>query len=67
MPWRALFVEAEAIFRGNGGRPHWAKRHTLSRADVDMLYPMAERFREVRRSADPAGKFLNAHLAELFS
>jgi len=67
MPWRELFGEAEAIFRGNGGRPHWAKRHTLSRADVDALYPMAERFREVRRSADPAGKFLNAHLAELFS
>ena len=67
MPWRALFAEAEAIFRGNGGRPHWAKRHTLSRADVDTMYPMAERFREVRRSSDPADKFLNAHLAELFS
>jgi len=67
MPWRELFAEAEAIFRGNGGRPHWAKRHTLSRTDVDALYPMAARFREVRRSADPAGKFLNAHLAELFS
>ena len=67
MRWRELFVEAEGVFRGNGGRPHWAKRHTLSRADVDRLYPMAERYREVRRSVDPAGKFLNAHLAELFS
>lgn len=67
MPWRRLFVDAEAIFRGNGGRPHWAKRHTLSRGDVDALYPMAERYREMRRSVDPAGKFLNAHLAELFS
>ena len=67
MPWRDLFAEAETIFRGNGGRPHWAKRHTLSRADVDVLYPMAERYREVRRSVDPKGKFLNAHLAELFS
>jgi FAD-linked oxidoreductase len=67
MPWRTLFAEAEAVFRGNGGRPHWAKRHTLARADVDALYPMAERYREVRRSVDPAGKFLNAHLTELFS
>lgn len=67
MPWRDLFAQAETIFRRNGGRPHWAKRHTLSRTDVDALYPMAERFREVRRSADPEGKFLNAHLAELFS
>ena len=31
MPWRALFAEAEAVFRGNGGRPHWAKRHNLAR------------------------------------
>lgn len=67
MPWRTLFADAEAIFRANGGRPHWAKRHTLKRDDVDALYPMAERYREVRRLADPAGKFLNPHLAELFS
>jgi FAD/FMN-containing dehydrogenase len=67
MPWRALFDEAEAMFRGNGGRPHWGKRHGLTRADVDALYPMAERYREVRRSVDPSGRFLNDHLAELFS
>lgn len=66
MPWRALFADAEAIFRAGGGRPHWAKRHMLTRADVDALYPMAERFRAQRRKADPAGKFLNPHLAELF-
>ena len=67
MQWRKLFADAEAIFREHGGRPHWAKRHTLSRVDVDTLYPMAERYREVRRIADPYGKFLNPHLAELFS
>jgi FAD-linked oxidoreductase len=66
MPWAALFREAEAIFRAHGGRPHWAKRHTLTRADVDALYPMAERYRAVRRAHDPAGAFLNPHLAELF-
>ncbi len=67
MPWQQLFADAEAIFRSHGGRPHWAKRHTLDRADVDMLYPMAERYRTVRRAADPAGKFLNPHLEALFS
>jgi FAD-linked oxidoreductase len=67
MPWRGLFADAEAIFREHGGRPHWAKRHTLTRPDVDLLYPMAERYREVRRSVDPAGKFLNRHMTELFS
>ena len=67
MPWRSLFAEAEAIFRSHGGRPHWAKRHTLTRADVDALYPMAERYRAVRHAVDPDGKFLNPHLAALFS
>ena len=67
MAWRELFAEGEKIFRSYGGRPHWAKRHTLTRAEVDALYPMAERFREVRREVDPEGKFLNPHLAELFS
>lgn len=67
MPWRALFAAAEAVFRDGGGRPHWAKRHTLEREDIDRLYPRAERFRAVRREVDPAGKFLNPHLAALFA
>lgn len=66
MPWRELFAEGEAIFRSAGGRPHWGKRHTLARADVDQLYPEAEVFRAVRRAHDGEGKFLNAHLAPLF-
>lgn len=66
MPWRELFAEAESVFRDAGGRPHWGKRHTLSRADVDAMYPAAERFRAARRAADPAGKFLNGHLEPLF-
>lgn len=67
MPWRNLFAEAETIFRTHGGRPHWAKRHTLTRADVAALYPMAGRYNAVRRVADPGGKFLNPHLESLFA
>ncbi len=67
MPWRGLFADAEAVFRAHGGRPHWAKRHTLKREDVDMLYPKAERYRAVRRSVDPEGRFLNDHLGALFA
>lgn len=67
MAWRKLFADAEAIFRTAGGRPHWAKRHTLTRDDVDALYPMAERFRTVRRTVDPGGKFLNCELEALFA
>lgn len=67
MPWRKLFGDAEGVLRAHGGRPHWAKRHTLTREDVDALYSMADRFRTVRRTYDPGGKFLNPHLEELFA
>jgi len=66
MAWREIFSEAEAIFRAHGGRPHWAKRHTLTARDVDALYPDAARFRAVRAAHDPGGKFANAHLEALF-
>jgi len=66
MPWRDFFAGLEPIFRAHGGRPHWAKRHTLTREDVDALYPQAARFRAVRAAHDPEAKFANAHLASLF-
>jgi FAD-linked oxidoreductase len=66
MPWQALFAEAEPMFRAAGGRPHWAKRHTLTAQDVDAMYPRAGDFRAVRADVDPHGKFTNAHLAQLF-
>lgn len=66
MPWRDLFAEAEPIFRAHGGRPHWAKRHTLTAADVDALYPDAAKFKRVRNEFDAGVKFANAHLTQLF-
>jgi FAD-linked oxidoreductase len=66
MQWREIFAGAEAIFRAHGGRPHWAKRHTLTARDVDALYPQAARFKTVCEAHDPAGKFANAHLGALF-
>jgi hypothetical protein len=66
MPWRDLFAAGERIFHAHGGRPHWAKRHTLTARDVEALYPSAARFRAVRDAHDPGGKFANAHLAALF-
>lgn len=66
MPWSDHFAALEAVFRAHGGRPHWAKRHTLTSADVRALYPMAEAFGQVRKRVDPQGKFMNDHLHQLF-
>ena len=67
MPWREAFAAIEPVFRDAGGRPHWAKRHTLVTEDVLRLYPEARRWGEVRRRADPGGKFMNAPLRALFA
>lgn len=66
MAWREIFAEAEKIFRAHDGRPHWAKRHTLTTADVHKLYPDAVKFCAVRDTIDPGAKFANAHLSKLF-
>jgi FAD-linked oxidoreductase len=67
MDWRTPFAAVEAVFAAAGGRPHWAKRHALTSADVLRLYPMAHRWGEVRRRVDPTGKFMNASLRDLFA
>lgn len=67
MDWRAPFAEIESVLAAAGGRPHWAKRHTLTSADVLALYPMAARWGDARRRVDPAGKFMNDALRELFA
>lgn len=66
MPWREAFTDIEAILRGGGGRPHWAKRHTLTTADVHRLYPRTPDYLAVRATVDPDAKFANAHLGALF-
>jgi len=67
MEWRPAFAAIEPVFAAHGGRPHWAKRHSLGTEDVVRLYPEARRWGEVRKRADPQGKFLNAHLRDLLA
>ena len=66
MPWRTPFAEVETILRAGGGRPHWAKRHTLTADDVHRLYPRTPDYLRVRAAVDPMQKFVNADLARLF-
>jgi len=66
MPFAKVFAQAEPIFRAHGGRPHWAKRHTLRADEINALCPQAPRFRAVRDRVDPQAKFANAHLRALF-
>lgn len=67
MPWKEAFAAIEPVFAAHGGRPHWAKRHTLKSEDVVRLYPQARRWGDMRKRVDPAGKFLNDHLRALLA
>ncbi|WP_430285134.1 D-arabinono-1,4-lactone oxidase, partial [Salmonella enterica] len=49
----------------HGGRPHWAKKHTLDAHALAPLYPRWQRFAAVRDAMDPDGAFLTPALREL--
>jgi FAD-linked oxidoreductase len=57
----------EPIFWKYAGRPHWGKIHSLKHKDLVNLYPRYEDFMELRKSLDPSGRLLNAHLRTLFN
>lgn len=64
--YRPYFSRIEPIFWKYGGRPHWGKLHTLDATRLRRLYPRFDEFLAVRRSLDPQGRLLNAHLKTLF-
>lgn len=65
LPWREYFADLEPVFRAHGGRPHWAKKHTLDAHALAPLYPRWQRFAAVRDAMDPDGAFLTPALREL--
>lgn len=59
------FRMADALLADFEGRPHWGKVHFHDSAALRRVYPAWDRFQDVRRRLDPAGMFLNRHLAGL--
>ena len=67
LPYHEYFADVEPILRAHGGRPHWGKKHNLTAEELRPLYPMWDRFCEVRRRLDPGGRFLSPYLRSLFA
>ena len=65
LPYQAYFADIEPILRGHGGRPHWAKRHSLHGHALAQLYPRWSDFMQLRRRLDPHNVFLSEQLAGL--
>jgi FAD/FMN-containing dehydrogenase len=66
LPYKEYFDDIEGIMQAHGGRPHWGKKHSLTAKELKVLYPMWNRFHELRQEFDPTGVFLNEHLKRLF-
>lgn len=64
-PHAAIFARFEQIMRAHGGRPHWAKEHSLRARELAPLYSRWADFLRVREKLDPNGTFLNSYLREL--
>lgn len=65
LPYREYFEDIESVFRAYEGRPHWGKKHTLRAGELRPLYPMWDRFLEVRERMDPEGVFMSPYLRRL--
>ncbi|MDG5816288.1 D-arabinono-1,4-lactone oxidase [Chitinispirillales bacterium ANBcel5] len=66
LPYEQYFADMEPLFVSLGGRPHWAKKHSLQSESLKERYPMWDDFLAVRKKWDPEGVFLNSYLRQLF-
>mmetsp|Transcript_6349 Transcript_6349/g.16555 ORF Transcript_6349/g.16555 Transcript_6349/m.16555 type:complete len:494 (+) Transcript_6349:98-1579(+) len=64
-PHAAMFSRFEEIMQRHGGRPHWAKEHSVRAPQLRALYPRWADFLAVRARLDPDETFLNPYLREL--
>lgn len=55
VPYRKFHEKFAALLAAHGGRPHWAKQHTLRPKDVEALYPQFQEYKQVLKRVDPNG------------
>lgn len=67
LPYDGYFNDIEPIFIAHGGRPHWAKKHSMEAGELRKLYPEWDTFQNIRKLLDPKGFFMNSHLQNIFS
>jgi FAD-linked oxidoreductase len=66
LPYEDYFGLFESIATSVGGRPHWGKLHTRDAAYLSSVYPRFADFVAVRDSLDPARRFANPYLTQVF-
>jgi len=62
-----VYSRAEPVLKDLGGRPHWGKHFSLTRAEAEKMYPDSfDKFRQIRKQLDPNGVFGNTLIRDLF-
>jgi FAD/FMN-containing dehydrogenase len=62
-----VYCRVEPLLKEAGGRPHWGKHFSLTRAEVEAMYPDTHaKFCGIRRQLDPKGVFLNTLSKQFF-
>jgi len=56
----------EPIMKRLGGKPHWGKCFSLTRAEAEAMYPEYQKFRTIRNELDPNRVFSNEFLKYFF-
>ena len=56
----------EPIMKRLGGKPHWGKCYSLTRAEAETMYPEYQKFRTIRDQMDPNRVFSNEFLKYFF-
>jgi FAD-linked oxidoreductase len=62
-----FFRVFEHAMKNLEGKPHWGKHFTLSTQEARQMYPLFDRFNEIRRDWDPRGIFANDLIRNLFN
>jgi L-gulono-1,4-lactone dehydrogenase len=66
LPYQGYFRLFESIATAAGGRPHWGKMHTRDAGYLGRAYPRFADFLRVRDEMDPARRFANPYLEQVF-
>ncbi|GAA5889432.1 hypothetical protein JCM16303_005561 [Sporobolomyces ruberrimus] len=60
--YRSTFNTFASLITLHGGRPHWAKTHTLTPSILEKTYPRFRDFMRVRARVDPEGVLVNGYV-----
>ena len=58
----AYWNKFEDLMRHSGGRPHWAKTHSVTPTEFKGMYPKFDEFLELRSKIDPNSIFVNDYI-----